>query len=323
MKVVLPPVTTLVTNDIQIASEIICGGGLVAMPTETVYGLAGDATCDQAVAKIFAAKNRPTFNPLIIHVASSSAAQKFAVWNDRAQKLAAQFWPGPITMVLPQQSNSPISKLASAGLSTIAIRVPSHPLALQLLQACGKPLAAPSANKSGDISPTDPRHVQKSLGGSIDAILDGGACAIGLESTVIDLTSGQSVILRLGGLPIDAIRQCIGDVAKFDQSADQPIKSPGQLLRHYAPSIPLRIGCDNPQPNEALLAFGPDVPDGFKAVLNLSVGADLIAAAANLYKFLHQLDDAQYSGIATMPIPQSGLGLAINDRLSRAARGRS
>lgn len=306
-------------DSIEKAAAILRAGGLVGMPTETVYGLAGNANDDRAVAAIFAAKQRPSFNPLIVHLPTVAAAKSLALFSDYAAKLAEQFWPGPLTMVLPQQPNSPVSKLATAGLPTIALRVPNHQTAQDLMRACGLPLAAPSANRSGEISPTQAKHVEKSLGSAIDMILDGGECLVGLESTIVDLSTGRPTVLRMGGISLEQIEAVIGPIDRFDGKKTGPIKAPGMLLRHYSPSIPLRMGIDNPKADEALLAFGADIPAGFQNILNLSASGDLLEAAANLYKFLHQLDHPSYSGIAAMPVPDHGLGRAINDRLRRAA----
>ena len=306
-------------SGISKSAQLILRGEVVAIPTETVYGLAADATNDLAIAKIFAAKNRPSFNPLIIHVPNESAAKQFCLWNDVAEKLAARFWPGPLTIVLKLNPQSPvaISRLALANLDTIAIRIPAHPIAKKLLRACNVPLAAPSANASGSISPTQSDHVIKSLGERIQYVLSGGESTIGLESTIIDVTSSPA-ILRLGGIDIESIQNTIGPVDYLNANHAKTIKAPGMLLQHYAPSIPIRIGCDDPGPREALIAFGDRVPDGFSCVVNLSEKSDLIEAASKLYAAMHTLDCKEFSGIAVMPIPNYGLGLAINDRLRRA-----
>ena len=317
MTEIIPPTA----DGIQKTASVLTQGGLVAIPTETVYGLAGDATNDMTVAKIFAAKDRPSFNPLIIHVASIEQAKIYTIWNSLAQSLANQFWPGPLTLVLPQRPHSGLSRLATANLGSVAIRIPAHPIAQAVIGAVDFPLAAPSANASGNISPTCAAHVVQSLGSRIDFVLDGGSSNVGLESTILDLTGQSPAVLRLGGLDINRIEKICGKIISLPNQADTPIKAPGMMLRHYAPSIPLRLDCHNPRTNEALLAFGTPVPSGFQTVINLSEQADLTEAAAKLYEALHQLDQGGHSGIATMPIPETGLGLAINDRLRRAAKG--
>lgn len=303
------------------AARLIRAGELVAFPTETVYGLGGDATNERAVAKIFEAKGRPQFNPLISHVPDAREAQKFVRWNETADKLAAKFWPGPLTLVLPRAPGSTIALLATAGLDTVAIRAPAHPMAQELMRAAGVPIAGPSANRSGAISPTRPEHVAQSLGDRVAMILDGGACAVGLESTVLDLTSDRPTLLRPGGATREAIETAIGPIAVSDAlpSGDSARKSPGQLASHYAPSRPVRLNATDVGPDEGLLAFGNGVPAGAKLTSNLSPSGDLREAAANLFAMLRALDRPDVVRIAVMPIPQAGLGLAINDRLRRAA----
>lgn len=296
---------------IKDAAAMLGSGELVAFPTETVYGLGADATNDQAVAKIFAAKNRPQFNPLIVHVQNVAMAKKFVEWNDKAAALADRFWPGAVTFILPRRINCEISLLVSAGLPTIAVRVPDHPVASKLLAATEKPIAAPSANASGKISPTRAEHVENSLGASIELILDGGPCRVGLESTVLDLTADAPVLLRPGGVA----EEDIDGVVRHPDNSE--IKSPGMLSQHYAPESAVRLNADGADNDEILLGFGLLAP---KDVLNLSPTGDLIEAAANLFTMLHILDQENSGTIAIMPIPDEGLGRAINDRLRRAAR---
>jgi L-threonylcarbamoyladenylate synthase len=303
------------------AARLILEGGLVAFPTETVYGLGGDATNERAVAAIFEAKGRPHFNPLISHVLDAGEARRLVRWNQTADKLAARFWPGPLTLVLPRAKDSPIALLATAGLDTVAVRAPAHPLAQALIRAVGRPLAAPSANRSGAVSPTRAEHVAESLGDRVKMILDGGPCAVGLESTVLDLTTDAPTLLRPGGATREAIEAVIGPIALSDAipSGESPRKSPGQLESHYAPARPVRLGATTVAADEGLLAFGPDVPAGARVTLNLSRAGELAEAAANLFAMLRALDRPDIDCIVVMPIPETGLGLAINDRLRRAA----
>jgi len=303
------------------AARLIRAGELVAFPTETVYGLGGDATNARAVAKIFEAKGRPQFNPLISHVAGASDARRLVQWNTTADKLAAKFWPGPLTLVLPRAAGSPIALLATAGLDTVAIRAPAHPMAQALIAAAGVPIAAPSANRSGAVSPTRAEHVAESLGDKVAMILDGGPCTVGVESTVLDLTSERPVLLRPGGATREAIEAVIGPVALSDAlpSGGAARKSPGQLRSHYAPGRPVRLEATSVSADEGLLAFGPRPLAGARKTLNLSVAGDLGEAAANLFADLRALDRPDIVRIAVMPVPHSGLGLAINDRLRRAA----
>lgn len=305
------------------ASRHLLAGGLVGMPTETVYGLAGDASNGRAVASIYEAKGRPAFNPLIIHVATLAAAETLAQFDRRAKYVAQRCWPGPLTLVLPRRPRDGISDLAMAGLSTIAIRIPDHPVALGLLSAAARPLAAPSANRSGRISPTTPQHVEDSLGERLAIILDGGPCRIGVESTILDLTGEPARLLRPGGVAVETLEAAIGEIANGPGQATNRPTAPGQLLSHYAPRLPVRLDATAPRADdEALLAFGANPPPGFAAMLNLSPAGDLHEAAANLFAYLHQLDQPRFSGIAAMPIPARGLGLAIRDRLTRAAAPR-
>ncbi len=302
------------------AAELLRAGGLVAFPTETVYGLGADATNDRAVAAIFEAKGRPRFNPLIVHVRDLVAAAREAVVDERATDLAAAFWPGPLTLVLPRRSDSRISLLCSAGLDSLALRVPSHPVGHALLEACGLPLAAPSANASGKVSPTTAAHVAESLGARVPLILDGGPCPIGLESTVLDLTGEAPVLLRPGGITTEELGDVVGPLGAADDEA--VIKSPGQLESHYAPGLPLRLDAHSVTADEALLAFGPRPLEGAAATVNLSERGDLTEAAARLFAALRTLDRPGLAAIAVMPIPNQGLGVAINDRLRRAAAPR-
>ena len=301
------------------AAELLRAGRLVAFPTETVYGLGADATNEHAVAEIFAAKGRPHFNPLIVHVPGLSEAEALALFDDRARKLVAQFWPGPLTLVLPRRSDSGLSLLAGAGLDTVAIRAPAHEVAQALLRRAGRPIAAPSANRSGRVSPTEAIHVVEELGDRVGAILDGGRTLVGLESTVLDLSGETPVLLRPGGVTSEQLTEFLGPIAA--PATGRP-KSPGMLASHYAPSLPLRLEAISAQPGEALLAFGPEAPSGFAEVLWLSPTGDLAEAAANLFAMLRRLDRPPFNGIAVMPIPEQGLGRAINDRLRRAAAAR-
>ena len=298
------------------AATLLRQGALVAFPTETVYGLGADATNGTAVAAIFAAKNRPRINPLIVHVLDKTAADTHVTFSDAASKLAEAFWPGALTLVLPRRANSPLSLLVSAGLETVAVRAPSHPVARALIAATGKPLAAPSANPSGRVSPTTARHVAEGLEGRIAMILDGGASPVGVESTVIGFAAdGGALMLRPGGVPREAIEKITGPLRAPDQHA--PISSPGQLASHYAPRARLRLNASDLAAGEVLLGFGPSS----NAALNLSTNSDLGEAAANLFAMLRALD-AEAQAIAVAPIPQIGLGEAINDRLQRAAAPR-
>lgn len=308
------------TVSVEQAAQIVRAGGLVAMPTETVYGLAADALSDQAVAAIFATKGRPQFNPLIIHVADAKAAHVLVDFDPLAERLAAQFWPGPLTLVLPRREGCRVSLLASAGLDTLAVRVPAHPVAQALLREAGIPLAAPSANRSGRVSPTEVVHVRQEFGDALP-IVEGGACNVGLESTVVSTQGGVPVILRPGAITAEMIEALCG-VPPAYAGQGSALQSPGMLASHYAPSIPVRLDVTLPHPQEALLAFGTNVPQGAKTTLNLSEAGDLNEAAANLFRYLRRLDGAQHSAIAVMPVPQHGLGVAINDRLKRAAAER-
>lgn len=303
-------------SGLDAASAILGAGGLVAFPTETVYGLGADARNDLAVARIFDAKRRPQFNPLIVHVQDAETARTFVEWSDTADRLAAAFWPGPLTLVLPLRPGSGLSRLVTAGLPTLAVRVPAHPLARDLLETFGGPVAAPSANPSGRISPTTADHVRVGLSGRIDAILDGGACGVGVESTIVGLKNSP-ILLRQGGLPQEALESALGDPLERHQP-DDPLTAPGQMASHYAPGARMRLNADAPRPGEALLGFGA----AKGATLNLSRAGDLTEAAANLFRCLHELDAFNPETIAVSPIPDRGLGRAINDRLARAAAPR-
>lgn len=302
------------------AARLLAEGALVAVPTETVYGLAADATDGRAVAGIFGAKGRPSFNPLIVHLADCEAARRLVAFDPRAERLAAAFWPGPLTMVLPRRPDCPVSELASAGLPSLAVRVPAHPVARRLLALCGRPLAAPSANRSGQVSPTRAEHVMAELDGRIDAVLDAGPCAVGVESTIVGLADGEARLLRPGGVAPEAIEALIGPLSR---ATGGTIEAPGMLESHYAPARPVRLDAATAKAGEALLAFGPPPQVGpATVVLNLSPAGDLAEAAANLFAHLRALDRPEISAIAVMPVPQQGLGLAINDRLRRAAAPR-
>lgn len=302
------------------AAALLREGKLVAFPTETVYGLGGDATSEGAVAAIFTAKERPQFNPLIVHVPDLAAAGKLAAFDSRARALAQKFWPGPLTLVLNRATDCPVALLAGAGLDTLALRVPAHPLAQSLLRAAGLPLAAPSANRSGHVSPTEASHVLDELDGRIAAVLDGGPCPIGIESTIVDLSGDRPILLRPGGVVAEDIEKILGPIASA--GAGGTIRAPGMLERHYAPSLPLRLSAASVAKTEALIAFGPNPLPGAARSISLSPTGDLDEAASRLFAALRALDNAEFSAIAVMPIPERGLGLAINDRLARAARGR-
>ena len=298
----------------QRAADLLADGALVAFPTETVYGLGADARNGRAVAEIYAAKGRPSFNPLIVHVPSSEAAQSYGVWSETAQRFADAFWPGPLSMVLPLRRDAGLSELVTAGLESVAIRIPAGDLAQELLQRFNGPVAAPSANPSGRISPTTPAHVLAGLDGKIGAVLDGGACSVGLESSIIGLT-GEPTLLRAGGVPREAIEEVLG--ASLRMAVEGEITAPGQIASHYAPNARVRLNAIAWEVGEKTLGFGPMACD-----LNLSETGDLVEAAANLFGHLHRLDAMDGIGIAVAPIPRLGLGAAINDRLQRAAAPR-
>ena len=306
--------------EIARATALLREGRLVAFPTETVYGLGADARNEHAVASIFAAKGRPRFNPLIVHVGSLAAARELGAFDARALALAEAFWPGPLTLVVPRLATSGISWLATAGLETIAIRCPKHPVAQALLAAFGGPIAAPSANRSGTVSATTARHVWDSLGPAVDLILDGGPTTHGLESTIVGLAAGAPTLLRPGAVPREEIERLAGTLAQGSDQEDAP-HSPGRLRSHYATAAPLRLNATSVSPDEALLAFGTPLASA-RRVMNLSPRGDLREAAANLFAMLRALDTSDVSAIAVMPVPESGLGEAINDRLNRAAAPR-
>ncbi len=313
MPTVLPP-----THENLAKAALVLGeGGLVAFPTETVYGLGGDATNDEAVARIFDAKGRPSFNPLIVHVADLMAAEHVARFDERARNLAERFWPGPLTLVLPRKDGGPVSLLATAGLDSVAVRIPNHPVALDLLRTFKHPVAAPSANPSGRLSPTTAAHVAEGLGENVAMILDGGACPVGVESTVLSLVGERPCLLRPGGVSLEALEGLLGWVDRAAEGG--AILSPGQLESHYAPYARVRLNADHAGPGEVLLGFGPHTPSD---ALNLSPSGDLVEAASHLFAYLRRLDRPGVAAIAVMPIPDHGLGLAINDRLKRAAAGR-
>jgi L-threonylcarbamoyladenylate synthase len=301
------------------AAAILRAGGLVAFPTETVYGLGADATNGLAVAALYAAKGRPSFNPLIVHVPEAAAAAAIAEMTPLARKLASAFWPGPLTLVLPRRPLRIIADLVTAGLDTIAVRVPAHPVAQALLRAADLPIAAPSANRSGHVSPTAAAHVEADLGNRVAMILDGGPTKVGLESTVVDATGTEPIILRLGAVTAEDIARVTGKPARIAAADDTAPASPGMLARHYAPATRLRLDARDVRPGEALLAFGPRAPAHDGPAINLSPSGDLAEAAANLFAALRSLDAAGAAAIAVMPIPAYGLGEAINDRLKRAA----
>jgi L-threonylcarbamoyladenylate synthase len=309
-------------NTIAEAARLIRAGRLVAFPTETVYGLGADATNDAACTAIFVAKGRPRFNPLIVHVSDIRAAAEHVAVSATAERLATAFWPGPLTLVLPRRLDCRLSLLVSAGLDTAAMRSPAHPIARALLAEACTPIAAPSANTSGGISPTMAEHVAASLGGRVDIIIDGGPCVIGIESTVLDLSGDEPMLLRPGAITHAEIETALGQPVRrsaIGASGDTAgLLSPGLLARHYAPGRPVRLNAHEQRPGEALLAFGREIPPR-PGVLNLSPTGDLAEAAANLFRMLRALDQPAYTAIAVSPIPNDGLGEAINDRLARAA----
>jgi L-threonylcarbamoyladenylate synthase len=325
--------TDLLTADpagIARAATLLRDGALVAFGTETVYGLGADATNGSAVAAVFDAKGRPHFNPLICHYPDAEAAFAQVEPNEAAHRLAAAFWPGPLTLVLPRRVTCPVALLAGAGLDTLAVRVPAHPVAQGLLRAVGRPVAAPSANRSGQVSPTTAAHVLDGLAGRIAAVLECGPCPVGVESTVLDLTGPRPVLLRPGGVTAEAIETLIGPVGRpippAAAEAARGLRSPGLLVSHYAPSLPVRLLATTIGADEALLAFGPPLP-GAALTFNLSDARDLTEAASLLFTGLRWLDtEATRRGlscIAAMAVPETGLGLAINDRLQRAAAPRA
>jgi len=301
------------------AASLLRDGKLVAFPTETVYGLGADALDETAVGAIFAVKERPRFNPLIVHVPDREEARELVTFNPLASALAEAFWPGALTLVLRRREPSPVAYLASAGLKTVAVRSPANKIARTLIDAAGVPIAAPSANRSGRISPTTAADVAEELQGRIDLILDGGRCELGLESTVVGFDEGQPILLRPGAIPREELEKILGPL---QGSRKGLIQAPGMSASHYAPRARLRLGASSVEPGEALLAFGPRVPLGARVVRNLSPAGDVREAAANLFIMLRSLDKSGASAIAVMPIPETGLGEAINDRLARAAHPR-
>jgi L-threonylcarbamoyladenylate synthase len=303
-------------------------GGLVAVPTETVYGLAADATSGTACARIFQAKGRPSFNPLISHLPNLEAARHHGIFDDRALKLAEAFWPGPLTLVVPKSKSSEISDLATAGLSTVALRVPSGPIMRYLSEKTGRPLAAPSANRSGKISPTRAEDVIADLGHALDFVIDTGPCEVGIESTIIGLTDEHVTLLRPGGLAREEIESVLQTKVRTPASNNQPEApaAPGMLTSHYAPNAQMRLHARAVAPNEALLSFGVDPIEGRESALaeaNLSPSGDLVEAAAQLFQAMRTLDSSGAKTIQVQDIPNTGLGEAINDRLRRAAAPRS
>lgn len=308
-----PLILTAQSGDIERAAQLLATGGLVAFPTETVYGLGADARNATAVARIYEAKGRPSFNPLIVHVASTDHARRLALWSETAERLAGHFWPGPLSLVLPLAADHGLSSLVTAGLPSVAIRVPAHPAAQALLTVFDGPVAAPSANPSGRISPTTAQHVIDGLGSRVDAILDDGPCEVGLESTIVGLTAAPQ-FLRAGGIAREDIEALLG--APLQDPATGDISAPGQLTSHYAPRAAVRLNALGKHDGEVLLGFGEMDCD-----LNLSATGDLNEAAAHLFEYLHRLD-ATGRPIAVAPVPHTGLGAAINDRLERAAAPR-
>ncbi|MGB7432616.1 MAG: L-threonylcarbamoyladenylate synthase [Ahrensia sp.] len=322
----IPPCTIAPIADADArarALDLWAQGVPVAVPTETVYGLAADATNGVAVARIFDIKQRPAFNPLICHVSSMAMAEEFAVFDPLARALADRFWPGPLTLILPLRKNHSIHPLVTAGLDTVGVRMPDG-RARDLIEAFGKPLAAPSANRSGGISPTTAQAVVESLGGALPMVLDGGPCPVGLESTIVKTDGESAWLLRPGGVPADAIEQHLGKALSHAKT-EGGVQAPGQLQSHYAPNAGVRLNVAQVREGEALLAFGPTRVNNAAhaaAIANLSESGDMQQAAANLYTMLSQLDRSGAATIAVEPVPSQGLGVAINDRLRRAAAPR-
>ena len=305
-------------NDIDAAAQALRDGHLVAFPTETVYGLGADATNGEAVARVYAAKGRPSFNPLIAHVPDAEAAFALGDFSPEAKALAQAFWPGPLSLVVPRAPDCPVSLLASSGLGSIAIRVPSHPMALALLKATGRPVVAPSANPSGKISPTTAEHVRRHLKDKVVMVLDGGRCKVGVESTVVSFLDDGPRLLRHGGVPRAEIERVLGHAIAVESHSARP-HAPGQLLSHYAPHAALRLNADAPRAGEAYLGFGRLHAHG---PWTLSATGDLVEAAASLFRLLHEIDATGVARIAVAPSPHQDLGEAINDRLLRAAAPR-
>jgi L-threonylcarbamoyladenylate synthase len=305
-------------EDILAAAQALREGKLVAFPTETVYGLGADATNDAAVARVYAAKGRPSFNPLIVHVPDAESGFALGRFSPEARALAAAFWPGPLSLVVPRAPSCPVSLLASSGLDSIAIRVPAHPVALDLLKAAGRPVVAPSANPSGRISPTTAEHVRRHLKDKLAVVLDGGRCKVGVESSVVSFMDGAPKLLRQGGVPRPDIEKVLGHAIAVESHSARP-HAPGQLMSHYAPHAELRLNADAPRAGEAYLGFGPLHAHG---PWTLSAKGDLVEAAASLFRLLHEIDATGVEKIAVAPVPHHGLGEAINDRLLRAAAPR-
>ena len=305
-------------SDIAAAAQALREGQLVAFPTETVYGLGADATNDEAVARVYAAKGRPSFNPLITHVPGVEEAFALGHFTQEAKALARAFWPGPLSLVVPRAASCPVSLLASAGNDSIAIRIPSHPMALDLLKATGRPVVAPSANPSGRISPTTAEHVRRHLKDKVAMVLDGGRCKVGVESSVVSFLADGPKLLRQGGVPRTEIEKVLGHAIAVESHSARP-HAPGQLLSHYAPHAELRLNADTPREGEAYLGFGPLHAHG---PWTLSARGDLVEAAASLFRLLHEIDATGVTRIAVAPVPHHGLGEAINDRLLRAAAPR-
>ncbi len=310
--------TRLVSTTVHDLAEVVrllAAGGIAAIPTETVYGLAADAANAEAVAKIYAAKGRPGFNPLIVHVADRAMAERYAPFCPLAERLAASFWPGPLTLVLPLAPEAPVCALVTAGLPTIALRVPAHPAMQAVVRGLGRGVAAPSANTSGRLSPTTAAHVLESLGGKVPIIVDGGRCAAGLESSIVAVDGDDLVLLRHGAIPLEALESAAGKpIAVAEEGAG--ISAPGMMLRHYAPKLPVRLFAQTANPQEFHIGFGTILGDR-----SLSRHGNLEEAAAGLFETLHAAETSGKAGIAVAPIPETGLGIAINDRLRRAARG--
>lgn len=305
------------SENVDKAVQLLLRGEIVAIPTETVYGLAGDGSNESAITKIYSTKERPSFNPLISHYSSLEKAKQDVILNNSAIKLFEKFSPGPLTIILLKSEDSRICRLATSGLNTAAIRIPSHPVTQKILQAIDLPIVAPSANPSNRISPVSAEHVEKLFNGSLNFILDGGICEIGLESTIIDLSTNKPTILRNGSITKEMIESVIGEVYETNETLQ--IKSPGMLAKHYAPKCGLRIGFENPQQDEAALIFGRiNPPEGFSTILNLSPKEDLNEAAKNLFNYMHYLEEKNVSGIACMLVPDEKIGKAINDKLKRA-----
>ncbi len=307
------PIVPILPETIALAAEILSEGGLVAIPTETVYGLAADAANPEAVARLYEAKGRPRFNPLIAHISSWEMAEREAEFSPLARTCAEAFWPGPLTLVLPAKSSGRVSELARAGLETLAVRWPKHRAAAALIEVFGRPLVAPSANRSGHVSPTRAEHVAEDLGERISLILDGGPCDVGMESTILGFQDGEPVLLRPGGVATETISAKLGRSVR-PYSGHAGINAPGQMKSHYSPRARLRLNAMAREDGEGFLAFGPFVPGD----LSLSTSGDLVEAAANLFEMLRSLD-TQFERIAVSPVPATGLGEAINDRLERAA----